>query len=163
MEQIFNPCGEFRWSLEGPVSQIHSPYLHVGPLGFFKICSDAKERVGWGKQREATAPIQSLVKLQLWLLNLRWKTCHRQKYSLDSCACSEEPIFALNTLIIINMPCFWWFVLVISSVIMLVSFIYRNYIVSHSHYLSLTFPLYVPLRDSRRPGRTESRLVGGGN
>ena len=32
------------------------------PLGTFKICSDAKERVGCGRQREATVPIQSLVK-----------------------------------------------------------------------------------------------------
>ena len=30
MELIFNPCGEFRWSPEGPVSQIHSPCLHDG-------------------------------------------------------------------------------------------------------------------------------------
>ena len=35
MEQIFNPCGEFRRSLEGPVSQIHSPHLHVGAPGIF--------------------------------------------------------------------------------------------------------------------------------
>ena len=30
-----------------------------------------------------------------------------------------------------------------------------------SHYLSLTSPLQVPLRDSRRPGLTEPRPVGG--
>ena len=35
MELIFNPCGEFRWSPEGPVSQIHSPHLHVGVPGIF--------------------------------------------------------------------------------------------------------------------------------
>ena len=35
MELIFNPCGEFRWSPEGPVSQIHSPHLHVGAPGIF--------------------------------------------------------------------------------------------------------------------------------
>ena len=32
----------------------------LGPLGYFqvfKVCSDAKEKVGCGKQREATAPI----------------------------------------------------------------------------------------------------------
>ena len=34
-ELIFNPCGEFRWSPEGPVSQIHSPHLHVGDPGIF--------------------------------------------------------------------------------------------------------------------------------
>ena len=39
------------------------------PLGSFKVCSDAKERVGCGKQRETTAPIQSLVKLQPWFLS----------------------------------------------------------------------------------------------
>ena len=35
MELIFNPCGEFRWNPEGPVSQIHSPYLHSGSPGIF--------------------------------------------------------------------------------------------------------------------------------
>ena len=35
MELIFNPCGEFRWSPEGPFSQIHSPHLHVGAPGIF--------------------------------------------------------------------------------------------------------------------------------
>ena len=29
------PCGEFRWSPEGPVRQIHSPHLHVGAPGIF--------------------------------------------------------------------------------------------------------------------------------
>ena len=33
MELMFNPCGEFRWSSEGPASQIHSPHLLVGALG----------------------------------------------------------------------------------------------------------------------------------
>ena len=40
-----------------------------------KVCSGAKERVGYGKQREITAPAFSLGKLQHWLLSLRWKTC----------------------------------------------------------------------------------------
>ena len=35
MEPIFNPIGEFRWSSEGPVSQIHSPHLHDGAPGIF--------------------------------------------------------------------------------------------------------------------------------
>ena len=37
MELIFNPCGEFRWSPEGPVSQIHSPHLLVGAPGIYQI------------------------------------------------------------------------------------------------------------------------------
>ena len=35
IELIFNPYGEFRWSPEGPVSQIHSPHLHIGAPGIF--------------------------------------------------------------------------------------------------------------------------------
>ena len=35
MELIFNPCGEFRWSPEVPVSQIHFPHLLVGAPGIF--------------------------------------------------------------------------------------------------------------------------------
>ena len=35
MELIFNPCGEFRWSPEGPVSQIHSSHLHFDAPGIF--------------------------------------------------------------------------------------------------------------------------------
>ena len=35
MELIFNPCSEFRWSPEGPVSQIHSLHLLVGAPGIF--------------------------------------------------------------------------------------------------------------------------------
>ena len=66
---------------------------------YFKLCSDAKERVGCGKQREAIAPIQSLVKLQPWFLSLRWNTCLRQNRNLGSCAYSEEvPALRQNTL-----------------------------------------------------------------
>ena len=104
MELIFNPCGEFRWSAEGPVSQIHSPHLHMCPWDLFrtfKVCSDTKEKVECGKQREATAPIHSLVKLQAWL-SLRWKTCLRKNYSLGSCACSEGPALRQNTLMMLN-------------------------------------------------------------
>ena len=31
--RYLTPYGEFRWSLESPVSQIHSPHLHVGTPG----------------------------------------------------------------------------------------------------------------------------------
>ena len=35
MELIFNACGEFRWSPESSVIQIHSPHLQVGATGIF--------------------------------------------------------------------------------------------------------------------------------
>ena len=73
------------------------------PLGSFKICSDAKERVGCENQRKVIAPIQSLVKLQHWFLSLRWKTCHRQNCSLGSCVCSEGPPLGQNTLTMMMM------------------------------------------------------------
>ena len=34
-ELIFNPCYEFRCCPQGPVSQIHSPHLHVGAPEIF--------------------------------------------------------------------------------------------------------------------------------
>ena len=35
MQLIFNPCGEFRWSPAGQLSQIHSPHLNVAAPGIF--------------------------------------------------------------------------------------------------------------------------------
>ena len=90
----------------GAVSQIHSPHLHWCPWDLFrsfKVCSDAKERVGCGKQWEATTPIQSLVKLQPWFLSLQWKTCLRQNCSLGSCVYSERPALVQNTLMTLMM------------------------------------------------------------
>ena len=78
MELIFNPCGKFWGSPEGPIRQIHSPHLHVCPWDLFRsfnVCSDAKQKVGCEKQQEATASIQSPVKLQPWFQSLWWKTC----------------------------------------------------------------------------------------
>ena len=77
MELIFNSCGEVRRARLAK-SNLLTSTLHWCPwdlLRSFKVCSDAKERVGCGKQREATTPIQSLLKLQPWFLSLRWKTC----------------------------------------------------------------------------------------
>ena len=60
--------------------------------------------MGCGKQRETTAPIRSLVKLQPRFLSLRWKTCLRQNCSLDSCTWSEKPVLGQNTLMIMMTP-----------------------------------------------------------
>ena len=52
MELIFNPCGEFRWSPEGPVSQIHSPRLHAVAPGIFSdiLKSVQKLKREWGAE-----------------------------------------------------------------------------------------------------------------
>ena len=62
MELIFNPRGEFRWSPEGLVCQIHSPHLHAPGifsdlLRSVQMLKRERERGGCGKQREATASI----------------------------------------------------------------------------------------------------------
>ena len=53
--------------------------------------------MGYGKQRECTASIQSLLKLQPWFMRLRWKTCLWQNSSLGSCACSKGLALGENT------------------------------------------------------------------
>ena len=86
MELIFNSFGEFWWNPEGPVSLIHSLLtILLVPLGFFqifKVCSDAKERVRFGKKRETITPS----KMQPGLLNLQSKACflaERQSWFLS--------------------------------------------------------------------------------
>ena len=74
----------------------------MGTFRSFKVCSDAKERVGCRKQWKATTPIKSLVKLQPWFLSLRWKTYLWQNCSLGFSACSEGPAFGQNTLMMIT-------------------------------------------------------------
>ena len=58
MEPIFKPCGEFRWSPEGPVSQIHSPHLHVGAPGIFSdlFWSAQSLKREWGAEINGKLP-----------------------------------------------------------------------------------------------------------
>ena len=78
MELILNPYGEFRWSPESPVTQIHSPHLLVSAPG---IISDLLRFVQmlkreWDAESNSKLPhLSSLVKLQSRFLRLLWKTC----------------------------------------------------------------------------------------
>ena len=58
MELIFDPCGEFRWNPEGPVSQIHSPHLHVGIPGIFSYLLRSVQRLKreWGAESNGKLP-----------------------------------------------------------------------------------------------------------
>ena len=58
MELIFNPFGEFRWSPEGPVSQIHSPHLHVGAPGILSglLRSLQALKTEWGVESNGKLP-----------------------------------------------------------------------------------------------------------
>ena len=101
MEQIYNPCGEFRWSPDGPVSQIHSPQLHVGAPGIFfrsfKVCPDAKERLGCGNQRETTAPIHEFAVEDLPSAEQQWRTWTLRWNNIEIL---KKILFLLNKLFI---------------------------------------------------------------
>ena len=101
MELIFDPCGEFRWSPEDSVGQIHFPLLHVGAPGSFQIFYGlfrCQRESGVRKQREGyrtysipgkTAALVSefavedlpSVELQPWFLPLQWRTCPWAEHS----------------------------------------------------------------------------------
>ena len=58
MELIFNPCGEFRCSPEGPVIQIHSPHLHIGVPGIFSDIVRSVQMLNreWGAESNGKLP-----------------------------------------------------------------------------------------------------------
>ena len=101
MELIFNPCGEFMWSPEGPVIQIHSPHLHVSAP---RIVSDILRSVQvlkreWDAKSNGKLPhlfipgktaalvpefaVEDLpsAELQRWFLRLHWRTCPWAEHS----------------------------------------------------------------------------------
>ena len=100
MELIFNPCGEFWWSLEGPVSQIHSPRLHDGAPGIFTDFLRSAQMLKREWVRKATGIYRTysfVIKLQLWFVSSRWKTClwaELQPWCLSlqwkTCPCAEH-------------------------------------------------------------------------
>ena len=63
MELIFNPCGEFRSSPEGPVSQIHSPHLLAGAPGSFSdlLTSVQMLKREWGAESNGKLPHQFII------------------------------------------------------------------------------------------------------
>ena len=102
MEPVFNPCGEFCWSPEGPVSQIHSPHLHVGAPGIFSdllrsVLMLNRESGAWkatGSYRTNSIPGKTATlvpgllwksclwaELRPWFLSLQWRTCPWAEFS----------------------------------------------------------------------------------
>ena len=53
-----NPCGEFRWSPKGPVSQIHSPHLLVRAPGIFSDLVRFVQMLKreWGTEKNGKLP-----------------------------------------------------------------------------------------------------------
>ena len=56
--EIFNPCGEFRWSPEGPVNYVYSPHLHAGAPGIFSGLSRSVQTLKrkWGAKSNGKLP-----------------------------------------------------------------------------------------------------------
>ena len=54
---ILTPAVNFGEAQKGQLTKSTLLTSTLVPLGIFKVCSDAKARVGCGKQRESTAPI----------------------------------------------------------------------------------------------------------
>ena len=106
MELIVNPCGQFRWSLEAPVSQIHCPHLLVGASGifseFFKVCSEAKEKE-WGAESNR----------KLLHLFIPSKTATLvPEFAVENLPLGitavTVPEFAVKDLSLGTTPCWWW-------------------------------------------------------
>ena len=103
MELIVNPCGEFRWSAEGPVTQIHSPHLHVEAPEIFSnlLRSVQMLKREWGAEINGRLPhllIPSktanliaksavedlpLGRTTALVPEMQWKTCPWEEHSDD--------------------------------------------------------------------------------
>ena len=57
-----NPCGKFRCSPEGPVSQIHAPHLHSGAPGIFSDLLRSLQMLSreWGAESNGKLPHLSI-------------------------------------------------------------------------------------------------------
>ena len=92
MELIFNPCGEFRWSPKGPVSQIHSLHLVVGAPGIFSDLLKSVQMLKreWGAESSGTLPYLWIPgKTATLVPEIAVEDVPHQNCSLGFCACSK--------------------------------------------------------------------------
>ena len=100
-ELIFNPRGEFRWSLESSVSQIHSPHLHIGAIGIFQIFLRSVKMLKreWDAESNVKLSylfIPSKTNLGSWVCNGR--PAFGQNCNLDFCSYNERPALGQDNL-----------------------------------------------------------------
>ena len=100
---IFNPCGDFRWSPEGPVSQIHSPHLHDGAPGIFSDLLRTVQMLKreWGTESNGKLPHLFIPSKTAWVWGRR--PDFGQNCSLGAWVCSEIPTLGQNILMMIMM------------------------------------------------------------
>ena len=90
---IFNSSGDFRWSPEGPVSHIHSPYFHADAPGIFldllRYVHTLKRE--WSVESNGKLPHLFIPsKIVTWYLSLQWKAYFGQNCNFGCCVCSER-------------------------------------------------------------------------
>ena len=102
---LFNPCGEFRWIPEGPVSQIHSTHSHDGAPGIFSdlLRSVQMLKREWGAESNGKLPhIFVSSKIAILVPDCNGRSTFGQNCSLGACICSERPALGHNTLMMMN-------------------------------------------------------------
>ena len=104
MELIFNPCGEFRCSPEGPVSQIHSLHFLAGAsLTVSDILrSVQKLKREWGADSNGKLPHVSVFIPSQTATLVPTVVCGgsialRAELHLSACVYSERPTLGQNT------------------------------------------------------------------
>ena len=105
MELIFNPCGEYRWRPEGPVSQIHSPHLHAGAPGIFSdlLRSVQMLKREWGAESNGKL-LHLFIPSKTATLVLKFAV---EDLSLGRTA-ALVPEFAVKDLQLGRTPWWWW-------------------------------------------------------
>ena len=104
MELIFNPYGEFQLSLEGPVSQIHSPHFHDGTPGIFSDLLRSVQTLKRSGVQKATGRYciySSLVKLQPCSWVRGWRPAFWQNATL-------VPELSVKNLPLCRTLWWWW-------------------------------------------------------
>ena len=104
MELIFNPYGEFRWSPEDLVSQIHSPHLHVATLGIFSdlLRSVQTLKREWGAENNGNLSHLFIPSKTATLCSWVWgeSPAFGQNCSLGVWVRSERPALGQDTLLL---------------------------------------------------------------
>ena len=119
MELILNPCGEFWWSPEGPLSQIHSPHLHAGAPGIIPDLLRPVQMLKreWGAESKGKLPhiffpsktetfvpdFAMVPEFAVKDLSLGQKPAFGQNCSLGAWVCSERPGIGQNTLMMMTL------------------------------------------------------------
>ena len=110
MELLFNPCGEFRWSPEDPISQIHSPHLNAGAPAIFSdlLSSVQMLKREWCAEGNGKPPLLFIPSYTATLV---------PAFAVEDLPFSRTttwvPAFAVKDLSLGRTLCWWWWYIII--------------------------------------------------